>query len=298
MRLASIKGKSVEDLRNETNSKIPTWALQWEYRATYREHLISTETITAGSWQGTVKSTTSEFPVSLEEEIAHTLEVTLGDRLIFDIQGVPVAVTVSSIRKVDWQRVQPNFFVVFPRGVLEAAPQTYVLVSHVPTNELSATVQRAAVQKFPNVSVIDLSLVIHTLDAILGRIAFAIRFMALFSLAVGIIVLASAVVTSRYQRLHECALLRALGASRAQIRQILLIEYLFLGSLAAATGLLLAVVASWALAYYLFETAFILSGLPLMLALLLVPGLTVCIGVLGSRGVMNRPPLEVLRGET
>jgi putative ABC transport system permease protein len=298
MRLASVKDKSVEDLRNDTDGKMPTWALQWEYRATYREHLIGTETLTAGKWQGTVDDTVREVPVSLEEEIARTLGVALGDRLVFDVQGVPVTVTVGSIRKVDWQRVQPNFFVVFPRGVLETAPQTYVLVSRVPTNERSAAAQRAVVQRFPNVSVIDLSLVLHTLDAILSRVAFALRFMALFSLAAGVVVLANAVVTSRYQRLRESAVLRALGASRAQIRQILLVEYFFLGSLAAATGLVLAVIASWALAYYLFETTFTPTALPLVLALLLVTGLTVGIGVLGSRGVVNRPPLEVLRGET
>jgi len=111
-------------------------------------------------------------------------------------------------------------------------------------------------------------------------------------------VLSSAVLTGRYRRLQESVLLRTLGASRAQIRQILVIEYLFLGSLAAVTGLLLAVLASWALAYYLFETAFAPAELPLVLALLFVIGLTVLIGVLGSRGIVNRPPLEVLRSET
>src|SRR5712692_8495832 len=298
MRLASIKGRSVEDLRNDAGNKIPTWALQWEYRATYREHLIGTETVIAGTWQGVVDHAASAIAVSLEEEIAHTLGVTLGDELVFDVQGVPVTTTVSSIRKVDWQRVQPNFFVVFPSGILETAPQTYVLVSHVPTNDLSAAVQRTAVQKFPNVSAIDLTLILHTLDAILGRISFAIRFMALFSMAAGITVLASAVITGRYQRLQESVLLRTLGASRAQIRKILVIEYLFLGSLAAVTGLLLAVLASWALAYYLFETAFAPAGLPLVLALLFVIGLTILTGVLGSRGVVNRPPLEVLRSDS
>jgi putative ABC transport system permease protein len=298
MRLASIKGRSVEDLRNDTGNKIPPWALQWEYRATYREHLIGTETVIAGTWQGVVDHAASAIPVSLEEEIAHTLGVTLGDELVFDVQGVPVTTTVGSIRKVDWQRVQPNFFVVFPSGILETAPQTYVLVSRVPANDLSAAVQRTAVQTFPNVSAVDLTLVLHTLDAILGRIAFAIRFMAFFSMAAGIMVLASAVITGRYQRLQESVLLRTLGASRVQIRQILLIEYLFLGSLAALTGLLLAVVASWALAYYLFETTFVPAGLPLVLALLFVIGLTIFTGVLGNRGVVSRPPLEVLRSDS
>lgn len=298
MRLASLKGRSVEDLRNDAGGKIPAWALQWEYRATYREHLIDTETVIAGTWHGTIDHTTSAIPISLEEEIARTLGVTLGDELIFDIQGVPVTTTVSSLRKVDWQRVQPNFFVVFPTGVLETAPQTYVLVSHVPANDLSAAVQRTAVQQFPNVSAIDLTLILHTLDAILGRISFAIRFMALFSMTAGIAVLSSAVLTGRYQRLQESVLLRTLGASRAQIRQILVIEYLFLGSLAAVTGLLLAVLASWALAYYLFETAFAPAGFPLVLALLFVIGLTILIGMLGSREVVSRPPLEVLRSDS
>ncbi|MBI3300486.1 MAG: FtsX-like permease family protein, partial [Deltaproteobacteria bacterium] len=223
--------------------------------------------------------------------------VTLGDQLIFDIQGVPVTTIVRSVRKVDWQRVQPNFFVVFPAGVLEAAPQTYVLVSRVPSNDLSAVVQRTVVQKFPNVSAIDLTLILQTLDAILSRISFAIRFMAFFSIAAGLIVLTSAVSTGRYQRIRESVLLRTLGASRAQIRKILLIEYLFLGSLAAVTGLLLAVIGSWALAYFLFETTFVPAGLPLVLALLLVIGLTVLTGMLGSRGITTRPPLEVLRSE-
>jgi len=298
MRLASIKGRSVEELRNDTGNKIPTWALQWEYRATYREHLIDTETVIAGRWQGAVDHAAGAIPVSLEEEIAHTLGVTLGDELVFDIQGVLVMTTVSSIRKVEWQRMQPNFFVVFPSGILETAPQTYVLVSRVPANDLSAAVQQTVVQQFPNVSAIDLTLVLQTLDAILGRIAFAIRFMAFFSMAAGMMVLASAVVTGRYQRLQESVLLRTLGASRAQIRQILLIEYLFLGSLAALTGLLLAVVASWALAYYLFETTFAPAGLPLLLALFFVVGLTVLTGVLGNRGIVNRPPLEVLRSDS
>jgi putative ABC transport system permease protein len=298
MRLTMIKGHSVEDLRNDTNNKIPTWALQWEYRATYRERPINTETVIAGVWQGRVDNLAGAIPISLEEEIARTLGVTLGDELVFDIQGVPVATTASSLRKVDWQRVQPNFFVVFPVGVLENAPQFYVLVTRVPSNDLSATVQRTVVQQFPNVSAIDLTLILQTLDAILSRVSFAIRFMALFSIAAGLMVLAGAVMTSRYQRLRESVLLRTLGASRTQIRQILAIEYLFLGSLAAVTGLLLAVVASWALAYFLFETVFAPPGPALVLALLLVIGLTVLTGMLGSRGITSRPPLEVLRSET
>jgi putative ABC transport system permease protein len=298
MRLAAVKGKSVVDLRNATDEKIPDWALQWEYRATYRGHLIDTEALVVGEWRGNADGIAGMVPVSLEEEIAQTLGVTVGDELVFDVQGVPITTTVGSIRKVDWQRVQPNFFVVFPTGVLEAAPQIYVLVTRVPSNELSATVQRAVVQRFPNVSAIDLTLILHTFDGILRRVSFAIRFMAFFSILVGLFVLTGAVVASRSQRLRESVLLRTLGASGAQIRKILLVEYLFLGSFAAVTGILLAVTASWAVAYFLFEIVFVLPWAFVAVAFLLVVGLTVLVGVIGSRGILSRPPLEVLRSET
>jgi putative ABC transport system permease protein len=224
--------------------------------------------------------------------------VTLGDTLVFDIQGVPFTTTIDSLRRVDWQRVQPNSFVLFPAGVLENAPQFYVLVTRTPSNEMLAAVQRAAVQRFPNVSALDLTLILQTLENILRRISFAIRFMALFSMAAGLMVLTSAVITGRYQRIKESTLLRTLGASRMQIRRILLIEYLFLGSFAAVTGLLLAVIANWALGYFLFEAMPIPAGVPIVLALLVVVALTVITGLLGSRGVTTRPPLEVLRSET
>jgi putative ABC transport system permease protein len=217
--------------------------------------------------------------------------------LVFDIQGVPFTTTVNSIRKVDWQQVKPNFFVVFPLGVLEAAPQTHLLVTRTPSNEVSAAVQRAVVQQFPNVSALDLTSVLHTLDTILGRITFALRFMALFSIVAGVFVLINAVLTSRYQRLQESVLLRTLGASRIQIRQILIAEYVFLGSFAAISGVVLAMAASWGLSRWVFEAAFAPGMIPVIFAVMLVVGLTVLIGALGNRGVVNRPPLEVLRSE-
>jgi len=297
MRLVTIKGRNVVELRADKSGKVPEWALLWEYRATYREHLRDTETLIAGVWQGRIEHLDAAVPISLEEDIAHTLDVSLGDALVFDVQGVPITTTVGSLRRVAWQRVQPNFFVLFPTGVLEPAPQFHVLVTRAPSPDLLAAVQRAVVQQFPNVSAIDLTFLLQTLDAMIQKIAFAIRFMALFSIAAGLLVLTSAVRTGLYQRVRESVLLRTLGASRAQLRQILLIEYLFLGGFAAVTGLLLAVLASWALASFLFEAVFAPALLPLVLAFLVVVALTVVTGMLGSRGVTTRPPLEVLRSE-
>jgi putative ABC transport system permease protein len=297
MRLTAVKEKSVETLRNDASRTIPDWALQHEYRATYRTHLIDTETLVAGAWQGVHDPATKTITISLEEGVAQALNVAIGDALEFDIQGVPVLTTIGSIRKVDWQQVKPNFFVVFPTGVLEGAPQTYLLVTRTPANDVSAAVQRAIVQQFPNVSAIDLTSVLHTLDTLLSRITFALRFMALFSIAAGLFVLVNAVFTSRYQRMKENVLLRTLGASRAQIHRILITEYLLLGGIAALSGVLLAVIASWALSRWLFETIFAPTVTPTLLALLLVAGLAALTGLLGNRSAVNRSPLEVLRSE-
>jgi len=295
MRLSAVRGKTTEELLKDSNPSIPEWALQREYRSTYRDSLIDTEEVIAGAWPGNVDRSSSTVPISLEEGIAETLKVSVGDQLIFDVQGVPMTTTVSSIRKVDWRRVQPNFFVVFPSGVLEDAPQFHVLVTRVSSNEGSARLQRAVVQEFPNVSIIDLTLVLNTIDSVLSKVSFVIRFMALFSILTGLIVLASAVISGRYQRIQESVLLRTLGASRAQIIKIMVIEYLFLGGFAAFTGLLLALAGSWALAHFVFDAAFAPAVLPILITLILVVGLTILIGMLNSRGICNRPPLEVLR---
>jgi len=297
MRLSAVNGKNVEDLYNDPRQEIADWALRHEYRATYRDHLIDTETVMAGTWQGKTTSNSATPLISLEAEVARALGVTVGDALVFDVQGVPITTTIHSIRKVDWQQVKPNFFVVFPLGVLEAAPQTHLLVTRTPSSAVSAAVQRAVVQQFPNVSALDLTSVLHTLDTLLGRIAFAIRFMALFSIATGILVLINAVLTSRQQRIRESVLLRTLGASRGQIRRILLVEYLFLGGFAVSSGTVLAIIASWGLSHWVFEAGFTFNPIPLVVALAIMLGLTVLTGALGNRHIVNRSPLEVLRSE-
>jgi len=297
MRLLSVGGRSVDDIREDPDAGIPNWALRRQYRSTYRDHLVDTETLVAGSWNGRRERTTGALSISVEKGIAEDLKVTIGDELVFDIYGVPLTTTVGSIREVEWQRFQPNFFMVFPRGVLEGAPQFYVQVTRVPSNAISAQLQRAVVQKFPNVSTIDLTLIMNTVDSVLAKVSFAIRFVALFSILTGLMVLAGTVLTSRYQRLRESVLLRTLGASRAQIRNIMLVEYLWLGGIAALSGIILAVAASWALATFVFDVVYQPRGVPIFMALLIVTGLTVLVGLLNSRGICDRPPLEVLRAD-
>src|SRR5262249_23471747 len=142
------------------------------------------------------------------------------------------------------------------------------------------------VKEFPNISTIDLRLVLQTVDSILGKISFVVRFMAMFTVLTGLLVLAGALLTGRYQRIQESILLRTLGASRQQIMRILLVEYLALGVLAAITGILLSVAAAWALCHFVFHVHFAPSIVPLLVALVVVPGLTVFTGMMMSRGVL------------
>ncbi|MBA2433789.1 MAG: ABC transporter permease [Chthoniobacterales bacterium] len=298
MRLVEVKGRKSSDLLKDPQRKTPEWELEREYRSTYRDTLSETEKITAGTWVGHFDYRPGEtVPVSVEQDIARDLGLTIGDSLVFDIQGVEIKARVASLREVDWKRFQTNFFVVFPTGVLENAPTFNVLVSRVPTPAASAKLQNAVVAKFPNVSALDLTSVIQTVDAILGKVALVIRIMSLFTVGTGLIVLGSTIWSGRYQRLKESVLLRTLGASRWQIWKILGAEYLFLGLLASTTGIVLALAASWALAVFTFKLAYTPALLPVVLSAVIVSGLTVAVGLLTSYGLGSTPPLAVLREE-
>jgi len=204
---------------------------------------------------------------------------------------------VSSTRDVDFQRVQPNFFMLFPTGVLENAPQIFVTVTRVPDREASASLQQAVVQQYPNVSAIDVSLILETINQFIDKISFAIQFMALFSILTGLIVLASAVATSRFQRVKESVLLRTLGASKNQIIKIISIEYMFLGILSALTGLILSVGLTWLLGYFYFDLTFLPNLWVIGIGIVAVTGLTILIGMMNSRSIYSKTPLEVLRVE-
>lgn len=268
-----------------------------EYRVTYRDSLISTEKINAGKWTGTVDGANGTIYISLEQGFARGSRIKLGDTMVFNVQGAMITTVVGSFRDVDWNRMSTNFRVLFPKGVLEDAPQFHVLLTRVPSNAASAKLQQAVVRQFPNVSIIDLALVLSVIDDILQKIGFVIRFMAGFSIVTGIVVLIASVLISKYQRVQESVLLRTIGASRKQIFAITAIEYFFLGAMAAATGILLSLAGSWALAHYTFETSFTPQLLPVLVVFILVCLLTVIIGVMNSRDVLTKPPMEVLRQE-
>jgi putative ABC transport system permease protein len=298
MRISVLKGQPVADLLRDRAPGRGGWALRREYRCTYRGRLADTEKLVAGSFVGRVEPGAAVVPISVEESLAKELQVRVGDEITFDVQGVPVRTRVGSLRSVEWQRLQANFFVVFPEGVLEPAPKFFVVATRVRSPEHSAAVQQAVVRAFPNVSAIDLGLLLQTLDGIFDKVSLVVRFMAMFVAMTGVVVLAGAVLTGRFQRVRENVLLRTLGATRRQVQRIMLAEYGVLGVLAAATGSLLAVGANWLLVHFVFETRFAPSPLLLLEAVIVVTGVTVVTGLLASRGACDHPPLEVLRQET
>jgi putative ABC transport system permease protein len=299
MRITSIKGRAVADILKDKSSRVPGWTLRREYRSTYRGGLSETEKVIAGTFTGWVEEGTEVPPISVGESLAADLQVKLGDEIVFDVQGVPVKTRVGSLRQVDWRRMQPNFFVVFPEGVLEGAPKFHIMALRVADAAQSALVQQAVVREFPNVSAIDLALVMQTIDGVYAKASFVVEFLALFTVLTGGIVLAGAILIGRSQRVRESVLLRTMGATKAQVNRIMFAEYLALGTLGAAVGALLAVGANWALAYFMFEVNWVMPSATVLLGgWAAVSVLTVTTGLLSNRGLCDHPPLAVLREET
>ncbi|WP_221033074.1 ABC transporter permease [Actomonas aquatica] len=299
MRVSQVRGTPVGEILRDRDNNVADWTLRREYRSTFRDHLNErTERITAGEWVSAVEYDGSGVvPISLEQGVAEQMNVALGDEIEWDVQGLSILTRVASLREVEWRRMEPNFFVVFPAGVLEPAPKFYVAATRVGDPAHSARVQEAIVAALPNVSAIDLQLVLETLDGIFEKVQFVIQFMALFTVATGVIVLVGTMMSGRLQRLREVVLLRTLGATGRQLWQIQLVEYAVLGLLSALVGCGLAVVANGLLAHFVFETVGVASPVTLVVAVITVSAITLLTGLMSNRGVTNHPPLEVLRAE-
>jgi putative ABC transport system permease protein len=296
MRMQSIKGRSVNDIRQDTARTINRWILNHEFRVTYRDSLIESESLASGKWNPEFERGAA-IPISLSDNVARDAQVVEGDTLVFNVQGVLMTTVVASIRNVDWGRMQMNFSVIFPTKVLENAPQFHILTTNVPNEKSSATLQKILVRKFPTVSIIDIRQLLKMVEDILDKISWVINFMAFFSILTGIIVLFGSVRNSKYQRIKESVLLRTLGAKAKQILKISALEYIYLGILGSGMGLLLSLIGSQLLALYVFKTSFTPSWIPFFV---LVPGITLLVLIIGlsnSRSVLNSPPLEVLRKE-
>jgi putative ABC transport system permease protein len=304
-RIARINGRTPEELRQteDREERPERWALRREYRNTYRQDLGRAEELVAGRWWDGTPAPTDPTRVeagdlarlSLELDVAESLRVGLGDTITWDVAGMEVASVVTSLRRVEWDRLEPNFYAILEPGALEAAPQSVIMVARVPDDAERNRVQRELVGSFPNVSALDFSRVQEAIEGVLSRVRQAVAFLGGFSAFAGILVLIGALATSRAQRLREGALLKTLGARRGQVLTVLFSEYLALGSIATASGLVLAVAASALVVPAVFEIDYTLRLGSVAAIWVAVVALTVVTGLLGSRDLLRRPPLPILR---
>jgi putative ABC transport system permease protein len=312
MRIQSLKGRPAagllspeDDERREPGARRrpERWAVRREYRSSYRDAPGEGEKVVAGAWwrpgewRDRPLDGSAAVPIAVEAGLARELRLGLGDEVVWDVQGVAVRSRVAALREVQWARFSPNFFVLFPEGPLDPAPKTFVLLARVEDEARRARLQREVVEAHPNVSTLDLAQVQRAIESVLDKLVLGVRFMALFSVGAGALVLAGAVASSRQQRVREGALLRTLGATRPQLVRILLAEYVVLGALSAGAAILLSTAAAWALVRFVFEGSFALPGPSLLGLLAGIVALTIAVGLSGSTEVWRRPPLEVLRAE-
>lgn len=293
-RIANLDGKSVDSIQKDTTDGIPNWAITREYRITYRDTLNTSEKLVEGSVQ---RVSNDSIYVTISEGMKENLELEIGDSIVFDVQGINMTAYLSGVRDVDWPTDPPNFIFVFPTQVLEEAPQIYVLTTRIDAQSKANNYQRELVTLYPNVSLIDLRLILSTIDEFFDKVAFVIQFMALFSIVTGLVVLAGAVVNSKYTRLKENVFLRTIGALKKQIERMTVLEYAYLGFFAGLTGIGLSLISGWALSIWFFEIIFFPDVIGLSITLAAVIFLSVLVGWLNTRDVVNSSPLEVLRKE-
>ncbi len=301
MRISEVNGTPVRSLFRRgprgNNDGPEGWTLRREYRSTFRGHLTDGEVLAAGRFIPQASMEDEPIPISISQGLLEDMGLNLGDRLRFNVQGLPLETEIASVRIVDWNQMRPNFFFVFPQGVLEEAPRMYIVATRTPDPRATAQVQSDLIKKYPNISSIDLRLILTTIDDILTKVSWMVQFMALFTISAGLLVMAGAIITSRYQRIRESVLLRTLGANSQTIRRILFIEFASIGLLASIIGGMVSVVATWALMKFLIQLPLIVAWDVVLAGMLAMTVLTTLTGLLNSRGITRQAPLEILRQE-
>ena len=271
------------------------WYLTREYVLTFLQDLPKDNTVVQGEWWKPGQVFAKPL-ISIEEDAAKQLGLTVGDRVEFDIQGVPITGEISNIRQVEWGNFSTNFYMIFSPGALDGAPHTYVATVHVAPSEETA-LQQAVVASFPNVTAINMSDVLDGFARVLDRLSLAIRAVALFCVLSGGLVMAAALAATRYRRLYESVILKALGATRSVIVRAFAAEYALLGTLAGLLGCALASALSWAVLETVFDLSWSLQPTVLATGFTATITLTMLVGFLSTYRLLGQPPLAVLRHE-
>ena len=267
-----------------------------EYVLTYRPYLEDYEKILDGKFWDPTPS--SEPEVSIEEMLHDELDLNVGDLITFDVQGPKITARVTSIRRVDWRNARTGFFIVFRPGVLEQAPAMYITAIKGPApGEPRAQMQRELVDRYPNVSVVDVLDIIEIARSIVQNISLAVSFVGGFIFLSGLLILIGSIAMTKFHRLYESAILKTLGAKRKLIVCTILVEYGVLGLLAGALGSSAAIGLSWIISKYILKISWQFTPAVNLTGALAALILVTVVGVLSSWDVMIRKPLGILRSE-
>jgi putative ABC transport system permease protein len=261
-----------------------------EFNLSWAERMQVDNRINAGAWWS---GSRPEPQLSVEQGLADTLGIRMGDTLTFDVAGTPVSARVTSLRHVDWDTFNVNFFVIASPGVLERFPATYVTSFYLPPG--NATLLAELVREFPNMILIDVAQVMGQVQNMMEQVSRAVQFIFLFTLLAGLTVLYAAIASTQDERVYQATIMRTLGASRSQLRRAIVAEFAVLGLLAG----LLAAAGATALAYVVatrvLNLPFTFSA-PVWLAGALLGAAGVALaGYAGTRRVLNAPPLRAMR---
>jgi putative ABC transport system permease protein len=285
-RLVEVNGRPVgpENFTGDRAQRL----VDREFNLSYATDAPTHNRITAGRW-----FTDGSDELSIEVGIADALGLSIGDAMTFDIVGQRVTARITSLRKVNWDSMRANFFVIMPPSLLADKPASFITAFHLPPAR--AAFSGELLREFPNLTVVDTTAVFRQVQAVIDQVVAAVEFLFVFTLAAGVLVLYAALASSRDERVREAGLLRALGASRQQLSRAQVAEMICIGGLA---GFLAAVGASgigWALARYAFEFEYVVS--PWVFVSGVGGGALAALvgGWFGLRGVLNTPPLATLR---
>lgn len=288
-RLTEINGKSIAS--SEYADIRAKRLVEREFNLSWADEIQSDNQIVSGHWWK--KGDSGKAELSMEEDIAKTIGIKLGDSLTYDVAGSVFSAKVTSLRKVNWDSFRVNFFVVTPPGVLEKYPVSYITSFHLPSQQIEVTNQ--LIKAFPNLLVLDVANIISQVQKVIEQVTKAIEFVFLFTLLAGLTVLYAAIVSTQDERIHEAAIFRTLGAKRRQLAGAWAAEFAILGGLAglfaaAGANALGYVVGEYALNLsYTFNPWIWLTGL-----FAGVVGVTAA-GLMGTRSALSTPPLMTLR---
>jgi putative ABC transport system permease protein len=231
--------------------------------------------------------------MSLEDGIAKTLGLNLGDTVTFDVAGDKITVRITSLRKVDWDSFRVNFFALVPEATLAPLPKSYITAFHLPKrdNKTLASVVNVA----PNVLAIDVSEIMERVRSIVDQVARALEFVFAFTLVAGLLTLYTAVIATQDERRYDTALIRTLGGTKSQIRAALIAEFSALGGAAGLLGVAGSMLLTWVLATRLLKIDFVASPAVWLIGFFAATACTLLAGWMGTRSVLTTPPIQVLR---